>query len=137
MLEEQTGKLNQSNAKLNKTLTKNKSKIEQHQQNEQKLVQLVEALREKVEESSILNARLLYTNKALTSASLNERQKNTIAEALSNANTVEEARTIYETLQSTVGSVKSKSRKAPESLNEVVTRSSSAFIPAVTAKAPM
>ena len=124
-LEEQTGKLNQSNAKLNKTLTKNKSKIEQHQQNEQKLVQLVEALREKVEESSILNARLLYTNKALTSASLNERQKNTIAEALSNAKSVEEAKTIFETLQSTVGSTY---KKQPKSLSEAVNKTSSTIL---------
>ena len=124
-LEEQAEKLNKSNTKLNKALTKNKSKIEQHQQNEQKLVQLVETLREKVEESSILNARLLYTNKALTSASLNERQKNTIAEALSNAKSVEEAKTIFETLQNTVGST---SKKQPKSLSEAVNKTSSTIL---------
>tara|TARA_R100000008_G_scaffold54050_1_gene32905 strand:+ start:225 stop:1310 length:1086 start_codon:yes stop_codon:yes gene_type:complete len=124
-LEEEAENLNESNTKLNKILTKNKSKIKQHQQNEQKLVQLIESLKDKVEESNILNARLLYTNKALTSTSLNERQKSTIAEALSNAKSVEEAKTIFETLQNTVGST---SKKQPKSLSEAVNKTSSTIL---------
>jgi hypothetical protein len=37
------------------------------------------------------NAKLVYQNKALNSASLNERQKNQIVEAVQSANSVEEA----------------------------------------------
>jgi hypothetical protein len=90
---------------------------------------VINKLKNKLNESNLLNAKLLYQNRVLDSISLNERQKDKIVEAIQNTNSVEEAKIIFETLQSTVGSVKSKSRKAPESLNEVVTRSSSAFLP--------
>ena len=75
----------------------------------------------------MLNAKLLYQNRILDSVSLNERQKDRIVEAIQNTNSVEEAKVIFETLQSTVGTA--NRHKAPESLNEVVTRSSSAFLP--------
>ena len=79
----------------------------------------------KLEEVNLTNAQLYYTNKVLGSTSLNERQKNTIVESLSNTSTVEETKVIYETLQSAVGQdVKSK----PQSLSEVVSRPS-AVIP--------
>ena len=79
----------------------------------------------KLEEVNLTNAQLYYTNKVLGSTSLNERQKNTIVESLSNTSTVEETKVIYETLQSAVGQdVKSR----PQSLSEVVSRPS-AVIP--------
>ncbi len=62
----------------------------------------------------------------MNSVSLNERQKTKIVETISNATTVEEAKIIFETLQSAVGLT--TKRSMPESLNEVVSRSSSAFI---------
>ena len=81
-------------------------------------------LKEKVEELSASNARLLYSNKVLGSASLNERQKIKIVEAISKTETVGEAKVLYETLQSAVGSSPSK-RKNPKSLNEAVERRNS------------
>lgn len=75
-------------------------------------------LKDKLEESIVTNAKLLYSNRVLITASLNERQKKHIVEALTNAHSVEEARTIYETLQSTVAGNKS----APQSLSEVINR---------------
>ena len=75
-------------------------------------------LKDKLEESIITNAKLLYSNRVLITASLNERQKQQIVEALTNAHSVEEAKTIYETLQSTVAGNKS----APQSLSEVINR---------------
>jgi hypothetical protein len=83
-------------------------------------------LKDKLEEGNLVNARLLYQNRVLNSISLNERQKDRIVEAISNAKSVEEAKIIFETLQSAVGSVFKKTR--PESLNEAISRSSSAFI---------
>ena len=88
---------------------------------------VIEQLKEKLDESNLTNAKLLYQNRILNSVSLNERQKEKIVETISNAKSVEEARIIFETLQSSVGST--KKRKMPESLNEVVSRSSSAFLP--------
>ena len=75
-------------------------------------------LKDKLEESVVTNAKLLYSNRVLISASLNERQKQQIVEALTKAHSVEEARTIYETLQSTVAANKS----APQSLSEAINR---------------
>ncbi len=51
-------------------------------------------MKNKAEELSVINAKLLYTNRVLSSVSLNERQKNSIAEAISKVGSVEEARVI-------------------------------------------
>ena len=84
-------------------------------------------LKHQLEESNLHNARLHYQNRVLNSDSLNERQKDRLVETISKANTVEEAKIIYETLQSAVGA--SAMKRRPQSLNEVVTKSSSAFMP--------
>ena len=68
------------------------------------------------------NAKLVYQNKALNNYSLNERQKEKIVEAISSAGSVTEARTIYETLQSTVEAA--PNRKSPQSLSEAIGRRS-------------
>ena len=70
------------------------------------------------------NAKLVYQNKALNSASLNERQRVKIVEAVQSANSVEEAKVIYETFQNSVSSPRRKSRR-PETLREAVQRPTS------------
>ena len=104
--------------KVGKELAESNQK---HQRVNTKLKEVVDALKEKLDEVNLSNAKLLYTNRVLTESSLNERQKATIVEALSDAGSVNEAKVIYETLQSTVGS---SSRKSPKSLNEAVSRPS-------------
>ena len=84
-------------------------------------------------EVNLQNARLLYTNKALSSDSLNGRQKDKLVEAISNSKTVEEAKVIYETLQGAVGEHR-KSNRAPKSLSEAVTKRSSALLKGSEAK---
>ena len=86
-----------------------------------KLKNAVDILKEKLDEVNLTNAKLLYTNRILRKSSLNERQKNKIVEALSSAGSVNEAKVLYETLQSAVGSSK---KEAPKSLNEAVSRPS-------------
>ena len=93
-----------------------------------KLRDTVVVLREKLTTTSVSNARLLYQNKALNSDSLNERQKRKLVEAVSKATTIEEAKVIYETLHSTVGST--KPAKQPKSLSEAVEKSSSMILSA-------
>jgi hypothetical protein len=83
----------------------------------------VSQLKEKFDRLSLSNAKLLFTNRVLNSNSLNERQKDKIVEALSNAKSADEAKTIYETLQSTVQG--NNKVNAPKSLSEAITRSSS------------
>jgi tetratricopeptide (TPR) repeat protein len=84
--------------------------------------QAVEELRENLQEVNVSNARLLYTNRVLRNTSLNERQKNKIAEAISRAGSVTEAKTIYKTLES---AVPTHSKQGPQSLSEAINRPSS------------
>ena len=80
---------------------------------------VVSELKEGLQDTNLSNARLLYTNRVLRNTSLNERQKDKIAEAISNAGSVTEAKTIYDTLQSTV---EAKPKKSPQSLSEAIGR---------------
>ncbi len=61
------------------------------------------ALKEQLEKMNLVNAKLLYTNKALGNTSLNERQKNQIVESISKADSVLAAKTIYETIAKQTG----------------------------------
>jgi hypothetical protein len=83
----------------------------------------VSTLKERLDSLTVSNAKLLYKNKVLNSNSLNERQKDRIVEALSNAQSADEAKTIYQTLQSTVAS--NDKVTAPKSLSEAINRTSS------------
>ena len=76
-----------------------------------------------LEESLLSNAKLLYQNRTLSDASLNERQKSKIVEAISNAESPKEAKNLHETLKTTVGSTPN-SKKGPQSLSESVNRRS-------------
>ena len=87
-----------------------------------KLVEGILALKEKVEQTLLENAKLLYMNQALNSASLNERQKSNVVESIRKADSVEEAKVIFETLQSAAGS---SSNRKPKSLSEAISRPSS------------
>jgi len=84
--------------------------------------EVVGSLKENVQDVNLSNARLLYTNRTLGNTSLNERQKQRIVEAISKAGSVEEARTIHETLQSTVSATP---KRGPQSLSEAITRPTS------------
>lgn len=87
----------------------------------QKLDETISALKDKVEKTLLENAKLLYMNQALNSASLNERQKSKVVESIRKADSVEEAKVIYETLQSAVGEVNTSK---PKSLSEAIKRPS-------------
>ena len=118
-LEEKQKALEELSLDETKLREENKKLAEQNEKFKQMLLQA----KDKLNEVNLSNARLFYTNRTLTSVSLNERQKSKIVESISNADTVEEAKTIFETLQSAVGSKSNK--KAPKSLSEAVERKSS------------
>ena len=103
------------------------NKVKLLEQKLNKYQEVFPQLKVQLEESNLQNARLHYQNRVLNSDSLNERQKDRLVETISKAKTVEEAKIIYETLQSAVGA--STQSRRPKSLNEVVTKSSSAFMP--------
>ena len=100
----------------------------ENKQLKQKVSQYKQAtieLKEGLQNVNLSNARLLYTNRVLRNTSLNERQKERIVEAISNAGSVMEARTIFDTLQSTT---EAKPKHRPQSLSEAITRNRSSII---------
>lgn len=91
-------------------------------------------LKDALNETSVQNAKLLYTNETLISDSLNGRQKAKLVEAISNAKSVEEAKVIFETLQSTVSGTK---KESPKTLSEAVSRKSTLLPQTNEAKQPV
>ena len=113
---------------LEESLRKLRSTTKQKNTQIKDLKEALAYLKNKLEEVNLSNAKLLYTNRVLTSTSLNERQINKIVDAIENADSVEEAKVIYETLQSTMGE-KTVRNKNPKSLSEAVRRGSSTMLP--------
>ena len=87
--------------------------------------QATQQLKENLHDVNLSNARLLYTNRVLRNTSLNERQKTKIADAISKAGSVTEAKTIYRTLESTV---ESAPKRGPQSLSEAIGRQRTSVI---------
>ena len=119
-------KIESVNESLTFQNTQYREALEESKTQVEKFGHIILALKEKLDESSLTNAKLLYQNKALNSTSLNERQKQKLVESVSSAESVEEAKVIFETLESTVGSTSRK--KQPKSLREAVEKSSSMIL---------
>jgi hypothetical protein len=88
------------------------------------LLNEIKSFTDKLEKQNLFNSRLLYVNKTLSDASLNERQKVKIVEAINKVKTPEEAKLIYETLQShvVVGSLNESIQPTAKSLSEAINR---------------
>tara|TARA_R110002020_G_scaffold308024_1_gene523804 strand:+ start:53 stop:1015 length:963 start_codon:yes stop_codon:yes gene_type:complete len=106
---------------LEKTMAKNESLVKQNKN----LKNILSEVKNKLQEISLQNARLLYSNRVLQNPSLNERQKVKIVEMVSQTRSVEQAKMVFETLQKTTGET---SKKAPQSLSEAVTKRSSIIL---------
>jgi len=109
-------------------LIRNSEKNEQNESLKKEnlhLKNLLGQVKNKLQEINLQNARLLYANCVLSDSSLNEQQKNKVAELVTNARSVEEAKMVYETLQKTMAGMK---KNAPQSLSEVVTKRSSVIL---------
>ncbi len=111
---------------LAEQIAKLETDLQKVSENNKQYKDTIVSLKEHLDKVNLSNARLLYTNRILTNTSLNERQKDRLVEAITKAGTIEEAKVIYETLQSTVGST--SSRRRPKSLSEAVTKSSSLMV---------
>jgi predicted nuclease with TOPRIM domain len=109
----------------NKTLTSAAKKL---QMQTKKYETAFDTLQEKLETMNVSNAKLLYINQALENASLNERQKRKIVEAISKADTVQEAKIVFDTMNEAVST--SLDVRKSETLNEVVSRRSSLLVAA-------
>jgi len=115
------GKLRESVETLEVEKKELQKKLQTLQSNTKHIEDVVLKLKDALNETSVQNAKLLYTNEALSSDSLNGRQKNKLVEAISNAKSVGEAKVIFETLQSTVSGT---NKKSPKTLSEAVSRKS-------------
>lgn len=89
------------------------------------LKELLGQVKNKLQEINLHNARLLYANRVLGDSSLNEQQKKKVAELVSTARSVEEAKMVYETLQKTMAGFQ---KETPQSLSEAVTKRSSVIL---------
>ena len=107
--------LEKDNEKLQETLKKYTHKNKQYKD-------AVEKLSNKLNETFLSNAKLLYSNRTLSDASLNERQKTKIVEAIAKARTPDEAKNLCEALKATVNSGTEK--RSPRTLSESVQRKS-------------
>ena len=87
---------------------------------------VVGQLKDKLEEINLSNAKMVYMNRVLSDNSLNERQKTKLVDALREADSIGEAKSIYETLKSVVGSNQKKSQRI-QSLAEVKAKPSPFF----------
>ena len=103
------------------------SQISELTESNRELRALIVEAKDQLTKLNLDNAKLVYQNKALNSASLNERQKNQIVEAVQSANSVEEASMIFETIQNAVGSTPDQ-RTRPQTLREAVQRPTSLLI---------
>ena len=111
--------------KENKTLS---SAVLKLQEQNKEYNAAFETLQEKLETMNVSNAKLLYINQALENASLNERQKRKIVEAISKAETVQEAKIVFETMNDTVATTSDVKKEV--TLSEMVSRKSSLLVAA-------
>jgi len=117
--------------KENKTLSSAALKL---QEQTKKFSAAFETMQEKLETMNVSNAKLLYINQALENASLNERQKRKIVEAISKAETVQEAKIVFETMNDTVATTSDVKKEA--TLSEMVSRRSSLLVAARKEQTP-
>lgn len=89
-----------------------------------RLAEETETLREKLAETNLFNAKLLFTNKLLQNESLTKRQKAEVIERLDEASNVREVKLVYESLVKTLQGG-STGRQISESTNRSVVGSSS------------
>jgi len=132
--EEEIGKLRESVETLEAEKKELQENLEKLQAKTKHFEGVALKLKDALNETSVQNAKLLYTNETLISDSLNGRQKAKLVEAISNAKSVEEAKVIFETLQSTVSGTKNES---PKTLSEAVSRKSTLLPQTNEAKQPV
>lgn len=111
--------------KENRTLSSATTKL---QEQNKKFNTAFQTMQEKLETMNVSNAKLLYINQALENASLNERQKRKIVEAISKAETVQEAKIVFETMNDAVATTLDVKKEA--TLSEMVSRKSSLLVAA-------
>ena len=125
--EEMIQTLTARNAELEEEVAQLQRQTQGFDARQQRYRSAIDKITQRLAEVNLSNAKLLYTNRILNNASLNERQRNEIVESITGAGSVEEAKTIFETLQNTMLSSETPKRSAPNTLSEAVKKSVSPF----------
>jgi hypothetical protein len=117
---------NEAFEKAVKKITNLEEQVKSHKSEKNRLIKehnelksVARQVSNKLTELNIANAKLVYQNRILESHSLNERQKEKLVETISNANSTEEAKVIFETLQD---SLTSKEKNSPQNLSEAISK---------------
>lgn len=107
----------------------NEEKFSKLQKTVVKLESMIEDLSEKLNKANVnlksikeQNIRLMYKNQALNDDSLSEHQRKNIVAALEKANTITEAKTIYETLKQTTKKVNNSVVNSDKISNSNITK---------------
>jgi len=90
-------------------MTAKKSKDDEKEKMKKELkeaISVINTLRREINETKLLNAKLLYTNKIFKARSLNESQKVKVLATFDKASTVKEVELVYETLNNSFSSAK-------------------------------
>jgi len=109
-----------------KKITNLEEQVKSHKSEKNRLIKehnelksIARQVSNKLTELNIANAKLVYQNRILESHSLNERQKEKLVETISKANSTEEAKVIFETLQD---SLTSREKNSPQNLSEAISK---------------
>ena len=97
-------------------------KLEEKDEELKEAYATVETLRNELNEINLLNAKLLYTNKIFKSKNLSENNKVKVLTSFDKADTVKEAKLIYETLKDGLAE-----KKAKKTVNENIGMASKAI----------
>jgi hypothetical protein len=76
----------------------------------QEAMNTIATLRSELNEVNLLNAKLLYVNKLFKAKNLNEAQKVKVINAFDRAETVREAKNVFDTLNESLNTEKAKSQ---------------------------
>ena len=125
--EEMIQTLTARNTELEEEIAQLQNQAQGFDVRQQRYRSAIDKITQRLAEVNLSNAKLLYTNHILNNASLNERQRTEIVESITGAGSVEEAKTIFETLQNTMLSSETPKKSAPNTLSEAVKRSVSPF----------
>jgi len=108
-------------------LKESKEKVEALTNELDKYRKAVKMIAEKAESINLLNAKLVYKNKALSDDALNNRQRKSIVESIGKASSINEAKLVYEAFRNAIKESKTKRgerfKKTPPSLLREVNHS--------------
>jgi len=79
-----------------------KKEVEEAKKDLEEAIATIKTLQAELNEVNLLNAKLLYTNKIFKARSLNEAQKVKVLKAFDKATTVNEVKTVYNTLSESI-----------------------------------